>query len=57
MKALDQISRFGAFHHMVRRKCATADAGIDKNLKDIQLKVLYLPLTCKGVFGRDSRKT
>lgn len=41
-KALDQVSRSGAFHHIIRRKAAVSDSGLN-NLKDVQAKVLYLP--------------
>ena len=49
-KALDQVGRTGAFHHIIRRKAAASDTGLN-NLKEIQSKVLYLPLTGDGVFG------
>ncbi|CAC5392829.1 unnamed protein product [Mytilus coruscus] len=54
-KSLDQMGRAGAFHHMIRRKCAATDAGIN-NLNDIQAKVLYLPLSDDGVFGQGLEK-
>ncbi|CAC5402216.1 unnamed protein product [Mytilus coruscus] len=54
-KSLDQMGRAGAFHHMIRRKCAATDAGIN-NLNDIQTKVLYLPLFDDGVFGQGLEK-
>ena len=50
-KALDQVGRTGAFHHIIRRKAAVSDTGLN-NLKDVQAKVLYLPLTGDGVFGK-----
>ena len=50
-KSLDQLGRTGAFHHLVRRKAAASDSGLG-NLKDIQAKVLYLPLSPEGVFGK-----
>ena len=50
-KALDQVGRSGAFHHIARRKAAASDTGLN-NLKDVQAKVLYLPLTGDGVFGK-----
>ena len=50
-KALDQVGRGGAFHHIVRRKAAVSDTGLN-NLRDVQAKVLYLPLTGEGVFGK-----
>lgn len=54
-KSLDQLGRTGAFHHMIRRKCASSDSGLN-NLKDIQAKTLYLPLTEDGVFGKGLEK-
>jgi hypothetical protein len=50
MKSLDQFGRTGAFNHMIRRKAAASESGLN-TLKDIQAKVLYLPLTAEGVFG------
>jgi hypothetical protein len=50
MKSLDQFGRTGAFSHMIRRKAATSESGLN-TLKGIQAKVLYLPLTAEGVFG------
>ena len=38
-KALDQAGRAGAFHHMIRRKAAVSDSGLN-TLKDIQTKVM-----------------
>jgi hypothetical protein len=40
---------------MIRRKCASSDSGLN-NLKDIQAKTLYLPLTEDGVFGKGLEK-
>lgn len=51
MKSLDQMGRSGAFHHMIRRKGAASDAGFN-NIKGVQEKVLYLPLSGDGVFGQ-----
>lgn len=50
-KFLDQVGRSGAFHHIIRRKAAASDSGLN-SLKDVQAKVLYLPLTGDGVFGK-----
>lgn len=50
-KSLDQVGRTGAFNHMIRRKAAATESGLN-NLKDIQAKVLYLPLSNEGVFGK-----
>ncbi|CAC5406669.1 unnamed protein product [Mytilus coruscus] len=55
-KSLDQIGRAGAFHHMIRRKCAATDAGIN-NFNDIQAKILYRPLKMRSGFGIKTRKT
>ena len=49
-KTLDQIGRTGAFHHVVRRKAAVSDTGLNA-VKDIQSKIQGLPLTGEGVFG------
>lgn len=49
-KALDQVGRTGAFHHMIRRKAAVTESGLN-NIKDVQEKILYLPLAGDGVFG------
>lgn len=51
MKSLDQFGRAGAFGHMIRRKAAASDSGLN-TLGDLQSKVLYLPLTSEGVFGK-----
>lgn len=50
-KALDQSGRTGAFFHLIRRKAAAQDSGL-VNLKDIQSKVQYMPLSEDGVFGQ-----
>ena len=50
-KALDQVGHAGAFHHIVRRKAAASDTGLNY-LRDVQAKVLYLPLSGEGVFGK-----
>ena len=49
-KAMDQAGRSGAFHHMIRRKAAVSDSGLD-TLKDIHSKVMFLPLIGDGMFG------
>ena len=33
-KALDQVGRSGAFHHIIRRKAAASDSGLN-SLKDV----------------------
>ena len=50
-KALDQVGRSGAFHHIIRRKAAASDTGLN-NLKEVQAQVMYLPLSGDGVFGK-----
>ena len=50
-KSLDQVGRAGAFHHIVRRKAAVADSGLS-SVKDMQNKVLSLPLSGEGVCGK-----
>ncbi|CAG2257679.1 unnamed protein product [Mytilus edulis] len=50
-KSLDQVGTHRAFNHMIRRKAAATESGLN-NLKDIQAKVLYLPLSNEGVFGK-----
>ena len=50
-KALDQVGRAGAFHHILRRKAAPSDTGLN-NLRDVQAKVLYLLLSGEGVNGK-----
>ena len=50
-KTLDQVGRSGAFHHIIHRKAAASDTGLN-NLKEVQAKVMYLPLSCDGVFGK-----
>ena len=50
-KALDQVGHAGVFHHIIRRKAVVPDTGLN-NLKDVQAKVLYLPLMGDGVFGK-----
>lgn len=50
-KALDQMGRTGALHHLIRRKAAAQDTGL-VTLKDIHSKIISLPLTNDGVFGK-----
>ena len=53
VKALDQMRRAGAFHHLIRRKTAAQDTGL-YTLKDVHSKIIfcYLPLSDVGVFGK-----
>ena len=55
-KAMDQLGRVGAFHHVIRRKVVCSDTGLG-SLKDIQAKVTGLPLTGLGVFGKGLEET
>ena len=52
MQSLDQFGRIGTLNHMIRKKAAASESGLN-TLKDIQAKVLYLPLTAEGVFGEE----
>lgn len=49
-KSLDQVARAGALHHMVRRKSAMADSGLNDS-KELRSHIWDLPLTDKGIFG------
>lgn len=49
-KSLDQFSRTGAFHHLVRRRAALDDTGLH-DLKDLKQQMWNLPLAHEGVFG------
>jgi hypothetical protein len=46
--SLDQFGRIGTLNHMIRKKAAASESGLN-TLKDIQAKVLYLLLTAEGV--------
>ena len=49
-KTLDQISRTGAFHHLVRRRATMHDTGLS-DYKNYASAIMKLPLTSEGVFG------
>ncbi|KAL4237567.1 hypothetical protein ACF0H5_002281 [Mactra antiquata] len=49
-KSLDQAARSGALHHMIRRKAAMADTGLNES-KDLRNHVWNLPLSHEGIFG------
>ncbi|KAH3855582.1 hypothetical protein DPMN_098150 [Dreissena polymorpha] len=49
-KSLDQMARAGALHHMVHRKAAMADSGLNDS-KDLRNHILNLPLSHEGSFG------
>ena len=51
-KSLDLLGRPGAIHHLIRRKKAAQNSGLI-TLKDIQNKIVCLPLTTDGVFGKE----
>lgn len=55
-KSLDQVSRSGAFHHLIRRRTAMEDTGLHE-LKDIKTQIWNLPLSNDGVFGSGLEKT
>ena len=48
-KSLDQLSRTGAFFHLVRRKATVADTGLHE-FKDLQKAALTAQLSCEGIF-------
>ena len=48
---LDQCSRAGAYHHLVRRKATIADTGLDRRISDFER--WELPLTHEGIFGKE----
>ena len=54
-KSLDQLSRTGAFFHLVRRKATVADTGLHE-FKDLQKVALTAPLSGEGIFGPDFEK-
>ena len=47
-KTLDQISRTGAFHHLVRRRATMHDTGLS-DYKNYASAIMKLPLTSEGV--------
>lgn len=49
-KSLDQLGRSGAHLHMIRRKAAIVDMGLE-NVKDVANQANSLPLTGDGVLG------
>ena len=55
-KSLDQISRAGAFHHLIRRKTTLEDTGL-ADVKDLSPQLLALPLSDTGVLGEEFEKT
>ena len=54
-KSLDQMSRTGAFHHLIRRKATIADSGLHE-FKDLQKTALTSPLSGEGIFGVEFEK-
>lgn len=54
-KSLDQMSRTGAFHHLIRRKATIADSGLHE-FKDLQKTALTSPLSGEGIFGTEFEK-
>lgn len=55
-KFLDQVSRSGAFNHLIRRKAAMEDTGLEA-IKDLSPLLTDLPLTSTGVFGQGLEQT
>lgn len=54
-KSLDQMSRTGAFHHLIRRKATIADSGLHE-FKDLQKTALTSTLSGEGMFGVEFEK-
>ena len=54
-KSLDQMSRTGAFHYLIRRKATIADSGLHE-FKDLQKTALTSPLSGEGIFGAEFEK-
>ena len=55
-KTLDQVSRCGAFHHLIRRKATIEDTKLG-GIKDLSPDLLALPLSNSGVIGEGLEKT
>ena len=55
-KALDQVSRAGAFHHLIRRKAVMEDTGLCE-IKELKNPLVALPLSSSGVFGDKFEQT
>lgn len=55
-KSLDQISRAGAFHHLIRRKVTLEDTGLG-SIKELKNSLVSLPLSNSGVFGDELEQT
>ena len=49
-KSLDQMSRSGAFHHLIRPKATVADTGLHE-FNDLQNAALTASLSGEGAFG------
>ena len=50
-RALDQVGPAVDVHYIICGKAAATDSGLN-NLKEVQAKMFYLPLTEDGVFGK-----
>ncbi|KAH3785341.1 hypothetical protein DPMN_163428 [Dreissena polymorpha] len=55
-KSLDQLGQIAAIHHLIRRKCAMADTGLNEP-KDIMNQIWNLSLSHEGVFGPGLEQT
>jgi len=49
-KSLDQLGRTGAIHHLVRRKAAMADCGLNDS-REVRNQIWNLPLSHDGICG------
>jgi hypothetical protein len=55
-KAVDQVARTGAFHHLIRRKAVMEDTGLN-DIKELKTPLLSLLLSSSGVFGGKFEQT
>ena len=52
IKTLDQMGRTGAIQHLTRRKIAAQVTGLN-TFKDVHSKIICLPLSDGGIFGKN----
>lgn len=52
---MDQLSRTGAFFHLIRRKATVADTGLH-DFKDLQKAAWTSTLSGECIFGKDFEK-
>ena len=52
VKAMDQTTHSGAFHHLIGRKATLVDTGLE-DISELNDKFLSLKLSSEGVLGKD----